>query len=183
MITNTRKIAAALVGAAALATGATTAALASPPTAQTATRPATTTPNCQPQGLSAGLHGSQVGLGNVGYILTLTTTSNNSCTVDGYPGLGLQIAAHQVLSSTTTWGSTYFDTDPGPSAIVLSPGETASADVAYGAGSGTKSDAVASYLEVPPPNDVPYLTVPIPGAPVRINDGKLFVTAMARHTA
>jgi hypothetical protein len=184
MITTTRKFAAALGCAAALATAATTAALASQPAAQHEPRPTVAAvPNCQPQGLSAGLHGSQAGLGNVGYILTLTNTSNNSCTVDGYPGLGLQNAAHHVLSSTTSWGSTYFDTDPGPSAIVLSPGETASADVAYGAGSGTKSDAVATYLEVTPPNDVPYLTVPIPGAPVRINDGHLFVTAMARHTA
>jgi hypothetical protein len=67
--------------------------------------------------------------------------------------------------------------------IVLSPGETASADLAYFSGTGGSSDSVATYLEVTPPNAFTYLTVPIPGAPVRIDHGRLFVTAMARHTA
>jgi len=64
----------------------------------------------------------------------------------------------------------------------LSPGETASADVAYFSGTGGPTDSVATYLEVIPPNEYPHLTVRIPGAPVRIDRGRLYVTAMARHT-
>ncbi len=87
-----------------------------------------------------------------------------------------------MLPSHTHWGSTYFDQDPGRHMIVLSPGETASADFAYGSGSGGSSDSVATYLEVTPPNAFQHLTVRIPGAPVRVFLGPLFVTAMARHT-
>ena len=139
-------------------------------------------PRCNVGTLAAGLHGEQAGVSNRGIILTLTNTGNKSCAVDGYPGLGLEDSSHNTVPSHTHWGSTYFDNDPGPAVIVLSPGETASADLAYHAGSGTSSDSVATYLQVTPPNSFSYLTVPLPGAPVRIDHGNLFVTAMARHT-
>jgi hypothetical protein len=128
--------------------------------------------------LSAGLHGSQALNANRGFMLTLTNTGSSACSLDGYPGLGIQDASHHVLASSTHWGSTYFDSDPGASLIVLSPGETVSADFAYATGSGSQ----AAYLLVTPPNAFQHLTVPIPGAPVQITGGKLFVTAMARHT-
>ena len=76
----------------------------------------------------------------------------------------------------------YFDPDPGRSSIVLSPGETASADVAYFSGTGGPTDSVATYLEITPPSASLHLTVRIPGAPVHIDRGRLYVTAMARHT-
>jgi len=178
---------AAIACTAALATAATSAALASQAasagTARTGVPAARAAiPRCTVSSLSAGLHGSQAGLGNRGMILTLTNTGNASCTLDGYPGLGLEDSNHNTVPAHTHWGGTYFDQDPGPAVIVLSPGETASADLAYGAGTGTSSDSVATYLEVTPPNAFSHLTVPIPGAPVRINHGNLFVTAMARHT-
>jgi hypothetical protein len=179
----TRMAVVAVGCAAALAGG--TAALASQDTGSATARAAATgsaIPRCVTEHLSAGLHGSQVGLGNRGFILTLTNTGNTSCALFGYPGLGLENASHHALPSRTHWGSTYFDPDPGRSLIVLSPGETASADVAYGAGSGGPTDSVATYLEVTPPNGFRHLTVRIPGAPVRIDRGRLFVTAMARHT-
>jgi hypothetical protein len=128
--------------------------------------------------LSAGLHGSQALVANRGFILTLTNTGNSACSLDGYPGLGIEDATHHVLPSSTHWGSTYFDSDPGPSLIVLSPGETASADFAFATGSGSQ----ATYLEVTPPNAFQHLTVHIPGGPVQVASGRLFATAMARHT-
>ena len=182
-----RRLAAALVCTAAFAAAGTISLAsqgASAGTTRTAARAASSTfPRCLEQNLSGSLHGSQVGLGNRGFILTLTNTGNGACSLDGYPGLGLQDSTHHVLPSQTNWGSTYFDTDPGPAVIVLSPGETASADFAYSSGTGGSSDSVATYLEVTPPNAFTNLTVPIPGAPVRIARGRLFVTAMARHTA
>jgi Protein of unknown function (DUF4232) len=179
---------AAIACAAALAAAATSAALASQAASAGTARaaaPATRAaiPRCTVGSLSAGLHGAQAGLANRGMILTLTNTGNRSCTLDGYPGLGLEDSSHNAVPSHTHWGGTYFDQDPGPAVIVLSPGETASADLAYVVGAGTSSDSVATYLQVTPPNAFSHLTVPIPGAPERIDHGNLFVTAMARHTA
>jgi len=182
MIKNTRV--AVLAGAAAFALIGGTAALASQ-TASAGTRTAAAsirTPRCTAREMSAGVHGSQVGLSNRGFILTLTNTSNNSCSVDGYPGLKLKNAAHHLVHSSTHRGGTYFATDPGRHVIVLSPGETASADFAFGSGTGGSTDSVATYLLVAPPRASRYLRVRLPGAPVRINGGSLFVTAMARHT-
>lgn len=180
------RLAAALTGTAALAAAAGVALAgqdASAGTTRTAVGiQASAVPRCVPQHLSAGLHGLQAGLGNRGLILTLTNTGTTSCSLNGYPGLGLENASHHVLRSHTTWGSTYFDRDPGRSVIVLSPGETASADVAYAAGAGTSADSVATYLEVTPPNAFLHLRVRIPNAPVRIYRGRLSATAMARHT-
>jgi len=179
-------ITAALACAAALAVVGGTAALASQAaSAAPATAPAAaavSVPRCLTQNLSAGLHGDQALVGNRGFILTLTNTGSSECSLYGYPGLGLQDASHHVRPSHTHWGGTYFDQDPGRHLIVLSPGETASADFAYFSGTGGSTDSVATYLEVTPPNDFTYLVVRIPGAPVRIDRGNLYVTAMARHT-
>jgi Protein of unknown function (DUF4232) len=184
MLRKANIAAAAVAGAVALAAAAgMVAEAAQAASAGTAkVDPAAGVPRCVAQHLSAGLHGSQVGLGNRGFILTLTNTGNSACALYGYPGLGLQDAAHHVVPSHTHWGGTYFDQDPGRHLIVLSPGETASADFAFGAGTGGSTDSVATYLEVTPPNAFKYLTVRFPGAPVRIYRGRLFVTAMARHT-
>ena len=175
---------AALAGAAGLALIGGTAALASQAASARTARPAASiaTPRCTAKEMSAGLHGFQALVANRGFILTLTNTSNNSCSVDGYAGLKLKNAARRLLHSTTHRGGTYFAADPGPHLIVLSPGETTSADFAFGAGTGSSTDAVATYLLVAPPGTGRYLTVRIPGAPVRIHAGRLFVTAMARHT-
>lgn len=179
MIRNARAAVAAVAFATALATGAATAALASQHADEhpaRATAPAAS--GCPISDLSVGLHGFQALVGNRGFILTLTNTGNTVCTLDGYPGLGIEDASHRVLPSHTHWGSTFFDPDPGRSPIVLSPGETASADFAYSTGAGNP----ATYLEVTPPNYFKHLTVPIPGGPVQISGGQLNVTAMARHT-
>jgi hypothetical protein len=178
MFRNARVIA-ALACASALATTVATAALASSSEA-TAAAPTTSSafPRCVEPGLSVGLHGHQALVANRGFILTLTNTSNTECVLDGYPGLGIEDAAHHVMPSRTHWGSTYFNADPGPKQIVLSPGETASADFAFATGAGSQ----ATYLEVTPPNAFRHLTIKIPGAPVQIVGGRLFVTAMARHT-
>ena len=185
MITKMRTILIAFTGAALLATAGGIAAAASQGTTATPARTTavtSTVPRCYTQNLAAGLHGSQAGLANRGFILTLTNTGSTSCSLYGYPGLGLESARHKALPSHTFWGSTYFDRDPGRSLIVLSPGETASADVAYGADGTAAHSVTATYLEVTPPNAYLHLTVRIPGAPVVIYRGNLHVTAVARHT-
>lgn len=64
---------------------------------------------------------------------------------------------------------------------MLSPGETASANVAFFASSPTPGRAV--YLEVTPPNDYLHFALPIPYSLGKyILHGDLYVTAMAYHT-
>lgn len=184
MMTRTNLLVSTSVALLAMAGGVAVAAsqeAAAAPTAAAATA-AATPPRCTEEGLAGGLHGSQVGLGNYGFILTLTNTSNVSCSLYGYPGLGLQNARHQVLPSHTFWGSTYFDQDPGRALIVLSPGETVSADVAYSSDGDASHSVAATYLEVTPPNAVLHFTLRIPGAPVLISNGNVRATAVARHT-
>jgi Protein of unknown function (DUF4232) len=175
---------AALAGAAGLALIGATAAVASQAASAGAAGPAAgvAVPRCGARDVAAGLHGFQALVANRGFILTLTNISSNSCSVDGYAGLRLENAAHHLVHWAAHRGGTYFASDPGARLIVLSPGETASADFGFGAGTGGSADAVATYLLVAPPGTSRYLTVRIPAAPVRIDLGKLFVTAMARHT-
>lgn len=183
MFSSMRVILGTAAGAALLTGAAVSApALASQHTAGSTAARASGTPRCLTSKLSGALHGQQVGLGNRGMILTLTNNSNASCSVDGYAGLGLEDASHKVLTSHTHWGGTYFDNDPGKHLIVLSPGETVSADMAFSDGTGTPQGVTATYLEVTPPNDFKHLTIKFPGGPADVFNGNLFVTAFARHT-
>jgi len=97
----------------------------------------------------------------------------------GYPGLGLEDGAHHVLASRTHWGPTYFAHDPGPSLIVLAPGQAASASVALSAG--TQDTPMATYLEITPPNDYVHALIVLSYG-TGISSGDLHVTAMSLHT-
>src|SRR6266849_4072720 len=75
--------AAALAGTGA---GAALAAASAPPAAA-----ASTAPRCYTQDLSASLHGGEGAVaGREGVIMTLTNDGQRSCSLYGYPGLGLQ---------------------------------------------------------------------------------------------
>lgn len=141
-------------------------------------------PRCYSQNISAALHGAETGRANhVGFILTLTNNGPRSCSLYGYPGLGLQDWKHHTVPSHTFWGSTWFDRDPGRHVIILSPGETASASLAFTSGA-RRGAVIAAYLVVTPPNSYGHEVVgPFSrsmAAP--IYHGNLYVTAMAYHT-
>lgn len=163
----------------ALAT-ATAALAATAGTAAATTTAASSVPLCITESLSASLRGEETAKGSwVGYILTLTNEGSKSCSLYGYPGVGLENAQHHTVSSHTAWSSTVFDADQGRHLIILSPGETASASFAFR--TGTNSDSVnASYLEVTPPNAVDHLATPLSA---RIYHGDLYVTSVATHTS
>ena len=133
---------------------------------------------CSTGELTASLHAdaNQAGMGNFGENLALTNTSHQTCTVYGYPGLGLQNGKHTVLPITVVWGATYFAADPGRHTVVLKPGQSAWSDLAWNAPYGVKS-VTPSYLEVTPPDETTHLTIGF--APGAINDGSLHVTALA----
>lgn len=140
---------------------------------------------CSAQDLSASLHGAQTGRGyHVGFILTLTNTGQRSCSLYGYPGLGLQDWHRHAVPSHTFWGPTWFDRDPGRQLIVLSPGETASASLAWTSGALRGGAVDAAYLVVTPPDDYGHLVAgPFSRSmEIPVYHGDLYVTAMARHT-
>jgi hypothetical protein len=142
---------------------------------------ATAVPRCHQGKLVAGLYGHENASDQGGFILTLTSDSQQSCSLDGYPGLGLQNSSHQALTSHVHWGSTVFAPDPGRRLIVLSPGETLSASVSFGYTSTYPLHAV--YLEITPPGAYQHFVVAIPDGTGNGSNGNLYVTAMARHTA
>jgi hypothetical protein len=121
-----------------------------------------------------------LGLGNEGLMLTLTNTSTHPCQVIGYPGLRMEGAAHRVLPTSVSEGPTYFNEDPGPSVVELSPGERASAVVAWATPAGA-ADVKPAYLRVSLAEDASgFLRVPV--KTTNVTDGHLDVTALAAHT-
>jgi hypothetical protein len=112
-------------------------------------------PRCQ--NLAVSLGGAQAGArkdqqGHYQYPLRLTVTNvgKASCSVYGYPGLGLLDASHRALPPLDTrWGSTIFARDPGPSLLVLAPQRSAEASLAIG----WRPTRWATYLEITPPNE------------------------------
>jgi hypothetical protein len=165
------------------AASANTAGPSSPPPTDgapsTAPAAASPVPRCTERNLAAGVSSYQVGGGQSGIIITLTNTGTASCSMYGYPGLGLQDDAHHVLPSHTHWGPTYFAHDPGPAPIVLAPGQAASASVALS--DGTQYTPWATYLEVTPPGDYRHALITLSYG-TGGTSGDLHVTAMARHT-
>ncbi len=137
---------------------------------------------CYVSELAAGFHGSQAGLGNRGFLVTLTNVSGASCRLDGYPGLELRDASWRPLLTRTRRGPTYFSPDPGRKPIVLSPGETASADISFGDGGTRANSVLAAYLEVTPPRGHRHFALRIPHGAALVYRGRLDVTALARHT-
>ncbi len=163
-----------------VAAGAAAAALlvaAGAGTASAATR-GSGAPSCGTGALAAAVSTApgQVGAGNVGAYLALTNTSQQACTVQGYPGLGLQNAQHQTQQNNVDWGSTYFAADPGAHPIALQPGQSAYAAMAWSQPNGVRSITPA-HLLVTPPDQSSHLTTPF--APGPINAGTLQVTSLA----
>ena len=174
-----------MIAAAAAALGGTSAGAALAATSTPAAAAVRLAPRCEPQNLSASLRGPQSAAGyREGVILTLTNTGQRSCSLDGYPGLGLLDRAHRAVPSHTFWGPTWFDPDPGRQLIVLSPGETASADLAWTSGALLGHAVFAAYLIVTPPDDFGHLVIPLsrPIVEIPVFRGDLHVTALARHT-
>jgi hypothetical protein len=89
---------------------------------------------CLEKNLTTTVASYQNGGGQAGIVLQLTNAGTASCSLYGYPGLGLEDGSHRILPSTTHWGSTYFADDPGPRLIILAPGQSATSSVAFAGG-------------------------------------------------
>ncbi|MER6076501.1 DUF4232 domain-containing protein [Streptomyces sp. NPDC001817] len=151
-------------------------ALAGTAAADTAHVHGAAVPACRTADLTASLHGSQAGAGNFGKTLVLANASHRTCTVTGYPGLGLENARHKTQRIKVVWGATYFQHDPGRHTVTLKPGQAATAVLAWNAPQG-RTSLTPAYLQVTPPNQRTDLTIPF--APGAIDAGTLHVTALA----
>jgi len=168
------------VGIGAAAAGSASGATATPTRA--AAQTTYTPPRAHIWDLSAGFHGYQMEMGTRGFIVTLTNVSNHSVSLYGYPGLQLLNAKKQPLPTRALWGKSYFDRNQAKSLVVLSPGETASADISFGVYGTPSNSVLASYLEVTPPNCYSHFTLKIPHGPALVYLHQVSVTPMAYHT-
>ena len=135
-------------------------------------------PRCRTGQLAVTLeHPVQSG-GNTGLTVVIEDKGNASCTVTGYPRLGLRARDGAYRRSTTIDGPTYFHGDPGSSVITLAPGAMAVAYASYGTVSGPGS-VRASLLTVRLRGASQHKDGVLPGAPVTITRGVLSVTAWA----
>ena len=172
--------AAVLAAVGAVAAGSASGATAAP--TRTAAQTSYTPPRAHIGDLSAGFRGYQTEMGTRGFIVTLTNVSNHSVSLYGYPGLQLLNAKKQPLPTRTLWGKSYFDRNQAKSLIVLSPGETASADISFGVYGTASNSVLAYYLQVTPPNCYSHFILKIPYGPALVYLHQVSETAMARHT-
>ncbi|ARZ66226.1 hypothetical protein SMD11_0560 [Streptomyces albireticuli] len=160
--------------AAMAATVATVTALGGAATASAAPQ----TPTCHVSGLRASLSdkgGHQNGMSHEGTVLALTNTSGRTCALRGYPGLQLEDTRHKAVDTITSWGSTYFVPDPGKRTLVLKPGGSAEAALAWAHADAPRM-VQAGYLRVTPPASRDHLTIPFEKT---VTNGQLSVTALA----
>lgn len=145
-----------------------------------ATERAATTPTCKLSGLKVTFDkggvpdGVRNGMSHAGTYLRFKNTTDRTCILRGYPGLGLEGARHKPLTTKTEWGSTWYAKDPGKTNVTVEAGDSAWADLAW-TQSGT--DAVRSTsLKVTPPAETHSAVLSFD----RVVDwGRLQVTALA----
>jgi hypothetical protein len=65
---------------------------------------------------------------------------------------------------------------------VLPPGESASADIAFGVAGQPSNSVLATYLDVTPPGSHRHFVLRIPSGAALVYRGRVEVTALARHT-
>jgi len=185
---------AALAGVAALASVGMTATAAGASTTVTTPPPVIhTVPVCTVGQLTAQLSSGYVfQFNHRDLTLTLTNTSWRACTVSGYPGLQLLGFRWQPLPTTVDH---VFSWSPSAMPITLYPGQSATATISFTlAGRYYPGQYYpfrtpsAYYLEVTLPGFYPVhpmwgwwqpsFILRIPGAPVRIQQDRLFETAL-----
>lgn len=120
----------------------------------------------------------EVGMMKTGWILRARNTSHHACYVDGYANLVLQNAKHKAIHTEEQKGSTWFVKDPGAHRIVLRPGGSVVADLAY-AHIRQQGTEHPSYLRIALPGEKAGQTVPLTDP--WVFRGQVSVTAFAGH--
>ena len=176
-----RKRTRTMLTAGTLSAVALTVAAGATASASTAQRHRVDAASCTISDMQARMYDAGLlGLGNQGLMLTLTNNATHTCQVTGYPVLRMEDSAHRVLPTSVRQGPTFFNEDPGPSVVELSPGERASAVVAWGTPPGG-TDVQPAYLRVSLTDSAgAFLRGPF--QQTNVTSGRLSVTALAAHT-
>jgi hypothetical protein len=139
-------------------------------------------PRCHTSGLSAALGQSQGAAGHLVVEIRLTNTGAATCRVQGYLGFGLEGAGGATLPSTVVRGATFFGPDPGSKPVLLAPGKTAVATLAWSDvptdadKGGPPCAAGVTALLVTPPDETTSLSVAFTGGVC--NNGRLDTSAL-----
>ncbi|MFI9243548.1 DUF4232 domain-containing protein [Streptomyces sp. NPDC053086] len=139
---------------------------------------ASATPTCSVSQLSASFGETLAGgMNHQGVVVKLKNTSARTCLLRGYPGLGLENAAHRTLPSTTHWGDTWYAKSPPKTTLTLRKGQSAEAVISWThANTGSSGAVHAAYLQVTPPAATSHKTLEFPEW---VDHGDLRVTALA----
>jgi hypothetical protein len=116
---------------------------------------------CQPAQLKIAQSGSGGAAGTIEFSFSLTNISSLTCTMYGYPGMELLNAGGPLPTNTVRGGGLSFE-EVGPTDVSLSPGQVAYFNLGFSdVPSGTTGCSMASQVEITPPNDFAYATVPV----------------------
>ncbi len=165
-----------------------TATAAAPTVTKTVANPtaAVAGGRCHTSQLTVSARGAPGGASHAGIAIVLTNTGSVTCTLYGYPGVGLLTSTKQLSPTVVPRGQSYLFRDPGPHTVTLAPGAAASAGFSFLDGEGygpTVSCSPVAYLRITPPDETAALLLPFqPGD----TDGELCgvegVTALTAGT-
>lgn len=138
--------------------GAPTTLSAGTPTAATASG----TPRCSVADLSARAGQSNGATGHIGQVITLTNTSDVTCTLHGYPGLQMLGASGQALATNVLRTPSVVVQAENPTTVTLAPRQQGSFLLGYAdqTGYGNRTCPASVNLEVTPPNAHDHLVIP-----------------------
>jgi Protein of unknown function (DUF4232) len=174
-------LAAACGGTNASSSGTTTASAPPPATTTGSTSTVTFTQGstqtviakCTAADVTVSAKGGDAGAGHRSSVFVLTNTTQAPCSVDGYPGMAFLDASGAVVRGTVERGDSYLFSDPGPSLVVLQPGDAASYSLGWSEANGATC-ATSTKVQVTPPDDTNHATllsqvVVCPGRPVTVS--------------
>ena len=163
-------------------TATTTTTVPATPPPGPSTTSASQSSRCHTSELTGSLELEASVAGSGGAVLTMTNHSARTCTLYGYVGLQLVDANRRFLPTTVERLGSMLFRDHGPTAITLTPGQSARAGIGYGADPTVGTPNVqpcplARFLEITPPDEKDYLFVDAKGIQACEN-GHLAVTAL-----
>jgi hypothetical protein len=128
---------------------------------------------CTAADLSVSAKDGDAGAGHRSTVFVLANATQTPCSVDGYPGMAFLDASGAVVRGTVERGDSYLFTDPGPSLVVLQPGDAASYSLGWSEANGATC-ATSTKVQVTPPDDTNHATllsqvVVCPGRPLTVS--------------
>jgi hypothetical protein len=134
------------------------------------------TSGCATANLTAAIYGSSGAAGTIETTVALKNNLTTSCTLSGYPGLGMTGSNGASLTTTVVRKGNYAFTAMAPTTVTLAGGQQAFFNMGYSdvpTGSQT-SCPTAANLVITPPNSYTSMTIPAQLQPC--NNGTITVS-------